>query len=249
MVLVEFAKMRRLRLWLVAGVVSLGTVLFSSMQLFSDAYVERIDDPATAHWQSALLFYPLIKAMTAPILVAVIASRQVEVEHAGNGWTMGATLGRSRCTMCLAKVVALTPVVAATTAFELGALVVGGRLAGATAALPITTWAWYAAASFAITLTLLAAHVWLSAHRTAARAPRGGRARRLRRSVRDAHARLALTPPAVGVLRRRLPVRDDRERRHRCSAHRLACRAHLRHRRRPAARGRLPVTRSRELNR
>lgn len=163
MVLVEFAKMRRLRLWLVAGVVSLGTVLFSSMQLFSDAYVERIDDPATAHWQSALLFYALIKAMTAPILVAVIASRQVEVEHAGNGWTMGATLGRSRCTMCLAKVVALTPVVAATTAFELGALVVGGRLAGATAALPITTWAWYAVASFAITLTLLAAHVWLSA--------------------------------------------------------------------------------------
>lgn len=163
MVLVEFAKMRRLRVWLVAGVISLGTVLFSSMQLFSSSYTARINDPGTAHWETALLFYAMIKAMTAPILVAVVASRQVEVEHAGNGWTMAATLGQSPSRLCLAKVGALAPVVAATTLFEVGALVVGGRLAGATAPLPLGTWAWYAAASFVITLTLLAAHVWLSA--------------------------------------------------------------------------------------
>ncbi|MDO5697234.1 MAG: ABC transporter permease [Dermatophilus congolensis] len=161
--LVEFAKMRRLKVWLVAAIISAGTLLFASMQLFSSNYVAQINDPATTHWQSALLFYAMVEAMTAPILVAVIASRLVEVEHVGNGWTSAETLGQSRARLCVAKVAALTPVVAATTLFELVGLVIGGRLAGATAPLPMTTWTWYAAASFAVTIALLAAHVWLSA--------------------------------------------------------------------------------------
>lgn len=163
MIRVEFAKMRRLKVWLVAGVISLGTLLFSGMQLFSSSYTARINDPATAHWEGTLLFYAMIKAMTAPILVAVIASRQVEVEHTGNGWTMAATLGQSPSRLCLTKVAALAPVVAATTAVELGGLVLASRLVGATSPLPLATWGWYAAASFTVTMLLLAAHVWLSA--------------------------------------------------------------------------------------
>ena len=57
----------------------------------------------------------------------------------------------------------LAPVVAATTLFEVGALVVGGRLAGATATLPLGTWAWYAAATglalgAAFLFTMVGAH-------------------------------------------------------------------------------------------
>ncbi len=163
MIRVELEKMRRLKVWLVAGVISLGTLLFAGMQLFSADYIANINAPTTSHWEGTLLFYAMIKAMTAPILAAVIASRQVEVEHTGNGWVMAATLGQSRSRLCLTKVAALAPVVAATTAVELGGLVLGSRLVGATDPLPVTTWGWYAAASFTVTMLLLAAHVWLSA--------------------------------------------------------------------------------------
>lgn len=160
---VEFAKMRRLRVWLLAALISAATLAFSAMQLFSPSYVARINDPATGHWGAFLLFYAMIKAMTAPILAAVLASRQVEIEHQGNGWTMAATLGLSRGRLCLTKIAALTPIVAVTSTFELGGLVVASRLAGARVPLPTGSWAWYAAASFAVTMVLLAGSVWLAA--------------------------------------------------------------------------------------
>lgn len=160
---IEFAKMRRLRVWLVAGLLSGGTLLFAGMQLFSADYVAGMNRPGSAHWEGFLLFYGMIKAMTAPILAAVLASRQVEIEHQGNGWTSAALLGLGRGRLCAAKIVALAPVVAATTLFELGGLVVGSRLLGATQPLPVDSWGWYAAASFGITMALVGLHVWLSA--------------------------------------------------------------------------------------
>lgn len=160
---VEYAKMRRLKVWLVAAVLSLGTLLFASMQLFRSSYVAAINDPAQQHWEGTLLWYAMAKAMTAPLLAAVLASRLVDVEHQGNGWLMAATLGQSKGRLCLTKILALAPVVAATTAFELGGLVAASRFVGARLPLPTGTWLWYAFASFAITLALLAGHIWLSA--------------------------------------------------------------------------------------
>ncbi|WP_425309643.1 ABC transporter permease [Ammonicoccus fulvus] len=160
---VEYAKMRRLKVWLVAGVLSLGTLLFSCMQLFRSSYVAAINDPAQQHWEGTLLWYAMAKAMTAPLLAAVLASRLVDVEHQGNGWLMAATLGQSKGRLCLTKILALAPVVLATTVFELGGLVLASRLVGATLPLPVGPWLWYAFASFAITLAILAGHVWISA--------------------------------------------------------------------------------------
>lgn len=160
---VEYAKMRRLRVWLIAGIMSLATLLFSSIRLFSSSYVADINNPGTQHWEGILLFYAMVKAMTAPILVAVLASRQVDVEHQGNGWLMAATLGQSRGRLCATKIFALVPVIAATTVIELGGLYLGSRLAGATTPLPLASWMWYAVASFAIAVVLMAGHVLLAA--------------------------------------------------------------------------------------
>lgn len=160
---VEYAKMRRLRVWLVAAALSLGTLLFSTMQLFRSSYVEKINDPATQHWAGFLLWYAMAKAMTAPLLAAVLASRQVEIEHQGNGWLMAATMGQSKARLCATKIVALAPVVIATTVFELGGMVVASRLVGATIPLPVDRWIWYGFASAAVTLALLGLHVWISA--------------------------------------------------------------------------------------
>lgn len=63
---VEYAKRRRLKVWLVAAVLSLGTLLFASMQLFRSSYVAAINDPAQQHWEGTLLWYAMAKAMTAP---------------------------------------------------------------------------------------------------------------------------------------------------------------------------------------
>lgn len=160
---VEFAKMRRLKVWLVAGVIAAGALLLGSMQLFSASHRAAINDPATQHWEATLLFYAMVKAMTAPILVAVLASRQVDIEHQGNGWTMAATHGQPRGRLCATKIAALAPVVAGVTAVELGGLYAGSRLAGATLPLPVGAWLWYAGASYAVTMALLALHVLLAA--------------------------------------------------------------------------------------
>lgn len=160
---VEFAKMRRLKVWLVAGVIAVGTTLFASMQLFSAGYRAEINDPAQQHWAGILLFYAMGKAMTAPILAAVLASRQVEVEHQGNGWTMAATLGQDKSRLCATKILALAPVVGLVTVVELGCLYAGSRLAGASLPLPVGSWLWYAGASFAVTMALVGLHVLLAA--------------------------------------------------------------------------------------
>ncbi|MDO5498265.1 MAG: ABC transporter permease [Propionibacteriaceae bacterium] len=160
---VELAKMRRLKVWLVAAGIAAGTLLLASMRLFSAAHRAAINDPATQHWEGMLLFYAMVKAMTAPILVAVLASRQVDIEHQGNGWAMAATLGQPRGRLCATKIAALAPVVAGVTVVELGGLYAGSKLAGAALPVPAGPWWWYAAASFAVTMALLALHVLLAA--------------------------------------------------------------------------------------
>lgn len=160
---VEWAKMRRLKVWLIALIVATGTCLFATMQLFSAGYRAAINDLGSQHWASILLFYAMAKAMTAPILVAVLASRQVDVEHQGNGWLMAAMLGQRRGRLCATKIAALAPVIVLVTVGELTILYAGSRLAGARLPLPVGEWIWYAGAAVIVTMALLAVHVVLAA--------------------------------------------------------------------------------------
>ncbi len=151
----EFAKMRRLRVVPVAAVMVLGVVALSCYALTSPDYPE-------SPWQSLLEGMALAVSMLSPILLAVLASRPVDIEHQGNGWLFSQTLGLARGYLCRVKFVTTGAVVVVTTLVQSGLVFAIGGLAGATAAFPAGRWLGYTAAIVVVNLVLVALHLLLS---------------------------------------------------------------------------------------
>ena len=76
-------------------------------------------------WAALLLTYTMMAAMTSPILMSVLASRQTDIEHSGAGWTLAATAGVTPGSLCRAKLATLSlvllPAVALQTLMVVGA--------------------------------------------------------------------------------------------------------------------------------
>lgn len=155
----EFTKLRHLGIRLVAGVMVIGAVALSLVSALASSI-----SPTEPHaWLTLLAGLSLAVALTSPLLIAVMASRQVEVEHHGNGWLLAATAGDSRGGLCRSKLVALGIVVTVATALQ-NLLVLGGGLAlGITEPAPVATWLGFALCVLAVNLTLLAFHILFSA--------------------------------------------------------------------------------------
>lgn len=158
----ELAKMRRLRTVPVAAAVAAATVALSGTDLFS---ADRADfaRPGSHMWEQLLLGYTLMSAITGPVLAAVLASRQTDIEHSGAGWTLFATAGRTPGSLCRAKLAALAVVVVPTVLVQSLALVAWARLSGVVVPLDALPWALYTAGLAAVDLALCAFHVWLAA--------------------------------------------------------------------------------------
>ncbi|WP_241560469.1 ABC transporter permease [Rathayibacter iranicus] len=159
----EFRKMRRLRtIPLLIGLVGAVAGL-SSASLFSGGARATFDDPDASPWAALLLSYTMIVAMTAPILAAVLASRQTDIEHSGAGWNLAATAGFSRPSLCRAKLCALAlllvPAVACQTLLVIGI----GVLVGITAPLDPLPWIVYTGLVSLLDVTFCALHIWLAA--------------------------------------------------------------------------------------
>ncbi|WP_199539020.1 ABC transporter permease [Desertihabitans brevis] len=156
----EFAKLRHLRVGLVAGLMVLGTV---ALTLLSTVTSTEFADPATRTWDVPLAGLSLAVPMVSPLLLAVVASRMVDIEHQGNGWLLGSTSGVTPGALCRAKLLtAATVVVAATVVTHLAVWALG-RLAGIDAPVPVGLWAGFAVTSLAVNLVVLALHLVLSA--------------------------------------------------------------------------------------
>jgi len=159
----EFRKMRRLRTGPITTILVIAVAALSSASLFSGGTRDTFDDPNAAPWPALLLTYTMMAAMTSPILTAVLASRQTDIEHAGAGWTLAATAGYTPGTLCRAKLAALSlvllPAVIAQSLFVLGA----GRVAGIQMPLDPGPWIGYTALLFLIDVAFLALHIWLAA--------------------------------------------------------------------------------------
>ncbi|AND17577.1 ABC transporter permease [Rathayibacter tritici] len=159
----EFRKMRRLRaIPLLIGLVGAAAAL-SSASLFSGGARATFDDPDASPWPTLLLSYTMIVALTSPIVAAVLASRQTDIEHSGSGWNLAATSGRSRSSLCRAKLCALALLLApAVTCQTL--LVIGiGLLVGITAPLDPLPWLVYTGLVLLLDITFCALHIWLAA--------------------------------------------------------------------------------------
>lgn len=160
----EFAKMRRLRVVLVALTMVIGVIGFSCVTAISaPGFFDSVADPSAHPWRWLLAGLSLAVPLVSPILLAVLASRQVDMEHQGNGWILSQTSGLTPGHVCRVKFVATGAVVVAATLAQSGLVVALGRLLGVTVAFPTGQWLAYTASIVVVNLVLLALHLLLSA--------------------------------------------------------------------------------------
>lgn len=98
-----------------------------------------------------------------PVLLAVLASRQVEIEHSGNGWLASSTSGVTTGQLCRAKFDALGLLITLVTIAWVAILIGFGTSIGIMASVPVGRWAGYAVPLVVINLAVLACQILLSA--------------------------------------------------------------------------------------
>lgn len=159
----EFRKMRRLRTVLITAILVLAVAGLATFSLFAGSARKNFNNPDAMPWGLLMLTYTFIAAMTSPILTAVLASRQTDIEHSGAGWTLASTAGYPPGILCRAKLIALSVVlVPALIAQTL--LVVGiGIFAGIRVPVEPAPWIRYTILLFLVDVAFLALHIWLSA--------------------------------------------------------------------------------------
>ncbi|GHD19286.1 ABC transporter permease [Nocardiopsis kunsanensis] len=162
-VAVELRKTRRARVVPVLAVMVIAVVALSSANLFSDSMRADLSDPSAQPWEQLLLNHVVVAAMTSPVVVAVLASRQVDIEHQGQGWTLARVCGLGPGQLCRAKALVLGAVLTLAVAVQ-SALVAGaGLLAGVEVAFPAGMWARYTLTLALVNLVVLFLHLWLAA--------------------------------------------------------------------------------------
>lgn len=159
----EVHKTRRLRVWVLCLVMTVAVVALSGMNLFSESAREGFADPAAQPWESLLLNQVMISAMTSPVLVAVLAGRQVDIEHQSQGWFLARVSGLGPGLLCRAKAVVLGLALTLTVVAQCVLLFLAGLIVGIEVAPPVALWARYGLFLLLVNLALLGLHLWLAA--------------------------------------------------------------------------------------
>ena len=157
----EFAKMRHLKVGLIATIMVLGVLALSLFALVSSPDFNP-DTPGA--WNALLAGMSLGIPLLSPLLLAVLASRQTDIEHQGNGWLLQSTSGITPGGVCRAKFAALGVIVTAVTVgTSLIVLAFGKVLAGILPPAPLGHWAGFTLCMLVVNLAVLALHILLSA--------------------------------------------------------------------------------------
>lgn len=159
----EFAKMRHLRVGLHATLLLVTIVGMTIFRSLGSGLLDRLDDPDEFGWKTIFGTMSMGVSLISPLLLAVIASRQVEIEHTGNGWLASATASLTPGQLCRAKFVAIGSLVVAATVL-CGAFLSGfGVFVGISAPVDFGRWSGYIGSLAVINLAVLAFQILLSA--------------------------------------------------------------------------------------
>ena len=158
----ELAKIRHLRIGVIAITYLVAVVGLTAFQSLVAGIDEHRADPGGAPWKILLTGLSRAFAMISPVLLAVLASRQVEMEHTGNGWLLSATSGVSPGHLCRAKFIVLGLIVAPVTMMQSALLFGFAKLIGVTSPFPASHWIGYTASIMVINLAVLAFQILLS---------------------------------------------------------------------------------------
>lgn len=154
--------MKRLKTPLILGLVVFAVVALSSASLFSAASAERIANPHGNMWEALLLSYTMMSAMTSPIFMAILASRQTDIEHSANGWILSGANGISPGQLCRNKFLALSLTILPFLLIQTLLIVGIGTAVDIQEPLIWGPWLGYTACLYAVNLVFIAFHIWLS---------------------------------------------------------------------------------------
>lgn len=163
LVRIELSKMRRLHTPVILLALVIVIVLFEGGTLYSASSQAIASDPSKFPWAQELISVAMINALLHPILVAVISSRQVDMENTGDGWMLNATAGTRPGRLMRVKLIVLALILLFACTFQLGAILVLGLHSGITVPFDALPWIGYFLMLWAVDLVLTAGHVLLSA--------------------------------------------------------------------------------------
>ena len=160
---IEVLKMRRLRVLLVTAILITVSILMSALQLASMSRHGQLSDPSAQPWESLLLSTAFYNPMIQPIFVAVLASRQTDIEHTGAGWNLAATSGLTPGALCRVKLAALTLLIVPAAVIQSVALIAVARMVGLSLPLDVGPWVTYTLLLALVNTAMCAYHLWLAA--------------------------------------------------------------------------------------
>ncbi|OZD84705.1 ABC transporter permease [Rhodococcus sp. 05-339-2] len=156
----EFAKLRHLHIGAIAALLVAAIVGLTFVGALTAA---TSNDSTAVSWALPLAGLSLAVPIASPLLIAVMASRTVEVEHQSNGWLLNQTTGADRGALVRAKLVSTGLVVGGATVAASAAGVFLGTAIGVTQPLPAGLWLGYTAAAVTVNIVILALHLLISA--------------------------------------------------------------------------------------
>ena len=160
---IEVLKMRRLRVLLVTAILITVSILMSALQLGSMAKHGQLSDPGAQPWAALLSSMTFDNAMIQPLFVAILASRQTDIEHTGAGWNLAATSGLTPGALCRVKLAALTLLIVPATIAQSAVLIVIARVMGLSLPLDVGPWITYTLLLALVNVAMCAYHLWLAA--------------------------------------------------------------------------------------
>lgn len=156
----EFAKLRHLHIGAIAALLVAAIVGLTFVGALTAA---TSNDSTGVSWALPLAGLSLAVPIASPLLIAVMASRTVEVEHQSNGWLLNQTNGADRGALVRAKLVSTGLVVGGATVAASAAGVFLGTAIGVTQPMPAGLWLGYTAAAVTANLVILVLHLVISA--------------------------------------------------------------------------------------
>ncbi|WP_307851208.1 ABC transporter permease [Nocardiopsis sp. MG754419] len=159
----EFTKMRRLRVAPLVLIMVVGVVALTCVTFTAPGFLDSVDDPDARPWHWLLAGLALAVPLVSPILLAVLASRQVDMEHQGHGWLLNQVSGVTPGHLCRVKFLSMGALVAGATLAQSALVVALGRAVGISVDLPLGPWLGYTTAIIVVNLVLFALHLLVAA--------------------------------------------------------------------------------------
>lgn len=156
----EFAKMRHLHVWLIAALLLVVTTGFA---LYTGVFSPDFDRATGGAWNSLLNSFGGVAPLVSPLLLAIMASRLVDIEHVGGGWLMSSVSGATSGALCRAKMLALAVLVVVATVAASVLVAATGFLTGIEAPWPAGRWIGLTVMILIVNLVLVALAVIMPA--------------------------------------------------------------------------------------